>query len=466
MKVAKIKGEDERRILIGMITDRVACAKIADRWTREGLFRSKWANLVGGWCCMYHRRYSEPPGQQIESMFRSWAGHAQRDEKMAEAVGRFLGSLSDEYEHLKDQNSEYLVDLAGKHFQRVALENLTEEVQADLDFGDESAALERVQQFGKIELGGGAGVDPFRDEAAIRAVFEEQSESLIQWPSPLDQFFGNAFERDAFLAFQAPEKRGKTWFLLDVAWQAMRSKRRVAFFEIGDMSEKQVMKRILTRASKMPFTPQTVKKPIKIWREDEGEGRSRIEVEHEEVEYDEVLSWHKAMAACEKITRGQKETRWKLSCHPMGSLSVDGMRSILLGWERDGWVPDVIVIDYADNLEPPAGKNNEFRHQTGAVWKLLRRVSQELHVCLVTATQANAASYETKVMTKSNFSETKVKLAVVTGFIGLNQTREEKEKGIMRLNWIERREAEYNEFACLNVAGCLALGRPYVVGCF
>jgi hypothetical protein len=85
---------------------------------------------------------------------------------------------------------------------------------------------------------------------------------------------------------------------------------------------------------------------------------------------------------------------------------------------------------------------------------------------LVTATQADAASYERQVMTKSNFSEDKRKLAHVTGMIGLNQTKEEQEKGIMRLNWIVRREAEFSEFACLNVAGCLALGRPYVLGCW
>ncbi len=50
--------------------------------------------------------------------------------------------------------------------------------------------------------------------------------------------------------------------------------------------------------------------------------------------------------------------------------------------------------------------------------------------------------------------------------IGLNQTMEEKDKGIFRLNWIVRREAEFSEYRCLNVASCLALARPYVVGCF
>jgi hypothetical protein len=43
----------------------------------------------------------------------------------------------------------------------------------------------------------------------------------------------------------------------------------------------------------------------------------------------------------------------------------------------------------------------------------------------------------------------------------LNQTDEEKEIGVMRLNWIVLRENAFNSKHCLWVGQCLALGRAF-----
>lgn len=464
MKVKPHGGGEERAILVGMITDATVAGKIAAKWNNDGMFRSRWADLIGRWCCGYFQKYQKAPGSSIESIFRSWAAAANRDEDTVKLVDRFLSSLSDEYEELAtQQNAEYVVDLAGRHFQTVSLERLAENIRGDLELNELDKALAKVTNYSKVDLGTGAGINVLEDEEAIRAVFEEQSESLIEWPGDLAKFFGNAFERDAFLAYLAPEKRGKTMMMIDAAWRAMVQKRRVAFFEVGDMSEKQIMRRFMVRASKMPFTPQTVKRPIKISKDEES---GEIKVEHEEVEFDEALSWNKAMRACERITKGRTSPYLKLSVHPNSSVSVDGIRAILQDWEREGWIPDIVVIDYADNLDPPPGQHNDVRHSINMVWKQLRRLSQELHCCLITATQADAASYDKSIIGKSNFSEDKRKLAHVTGMIGINQIPEEQKLGVFRLNWIVRREAEFSEYRCINVASCLVLSRPIVLTLF
>lgn len=463
MKVKSYAGSEERLILTGMITDVVVLGKIAARWDRDGLFASRWSNLVAGWCVRHYADYSEPPGAAVEGIFRRWADNGGADDESVKLINRFLGGLSDEYEQQAGRyGSDYLVDLAGKHFQRVALDRLIEEVRGDLERDDPDAAHAAVAGFGRIELGEGAGIDALGDQDAIRAVFEREADPLIQWPGDLERFFGGAFERDAFIAFLAPEKRGKTWAQIEVAWRAMKQRRRVAFFEIGDMSEAQIMERLVVRAARHPMAACTVRKPVAISKDAEG----KVQVEFEEVPYGEPLSWGRAVKACERITRGRKSPYLMLSCHPNSSIGVDGIRSILQGWERDGWVADVVVIDYADNLEPPAGKYGDFRHGVNAVWKQLRRMSQELHCCLVTATQADAASYDRQTVGKSNFSEDKRKLAHVTGMIGLNQAKEEHDLGVIRLNWVVRREARFNEHHCISVAGCLELGRLFVLSTF
>ena len=50
--------------------------------------------------------------------------------------------------------------------------------------------------------------------------------------------------------------------------------------------------------------------------------------------------------------------------------------------------------------------------------------------------------------------------------IGLNQTPEEKEIGVMRLNWVILREGVFVETKCVYVAGCLAIANPAIRSCW
>jgi hypothetical protein len=125
----------------------------------------------------------------------------------------------------------------------------------------------------------------------------------------------------------------------------------------------------------------------------------------------------------------------------------------------------VIVIDYADILANPPGFN-ESRDATNATWKHLRRLSQERHCLVVTATQADAASYRAETIDASNFSEDKRKLSHVTGMVGINSTPEEKENSMQRLNWVVLRESEFNVTRCVHVASCIDIGNPAVKSIF
>jgi replicative DNA helicase len=148
--------------------------------------------------------------------------------------------------------------------------------------------------------------------------------------------------------------------------------------------------------------------------------------------------------------------------HPNNSINVRGIESLLDVWERDGWIPDVIVIDYADLLLPPNNKVDK-RFQIDDTWKQLRGLSQSRHCLVLTATQADASSYRTKILGKSNFSESKTKLGHTTGIVGINVTPAEKEMQVRRLNWIVLRDADYNELECLYIAGCLGICRPMIM---
>ena len=152
----------------------------------------------------------------------------------------------------------------------------------------------------------------------------------------------------------------------------------------------------------------------------------------------------------------------KLSCHPSGSINVTGIESRLNTWERAGWLPDIVIIDYADILAPLNGRLDK-RHQVDETWRELRGLSQKRHICVITASQADAASYRIKTLDKSNFSESKTKLAHVSAFIGINALPNEKDMQLRRLNYIVRREEAFSEQECLYVAGCLSIANPMIL---
>lgn len=468
MQVEKRDGSQERRIITGMIVDDSVLGRLSAKWVKEGLFASRWTNLIGGWCVNYYNRYNKAPGKAIVGLFESWARES-RDKETTEIVERFLEGLSGEYEELaKDSNPDFVVDQAAEYFDRVRLAQLAENIQADLDNGDIAKAKARQDKFSFVEIGAAAGVDVLSDMSAVKRAFSRKSEPLIKYPGALGNFFKDALERDALISFMGPEKRGKTFWLLDIAWRAMMQGKKVAFFEVGDMSEGQIMLRFMTRASRRPLKANDPARPIKYPTSiDHNPDSSFAIVEHEDHSYPNNLKWKEAWVACEKILRKNKDqSLLRLSAHPNGSIGVSGMMSIIETWDRQGWgTPDVIVVDYADLLSPPAGYA-ESRDQINATWKGLRRISQEYHALVVTATQSNAESYNVETMSMSNFSEDKRKLAHVNGMVGINQTASEKAMGLQRLNWLVLRESEFTPDQSCHVAGCFAMANPAVLSIF
>ena len=453
----------EKQILTGMILDDVVCGHVADKWNDGGLFSVRWSNLVGAWCVDYFAKYSKAPGADIEGLFTAWADTA-TDTNIVDLVDSFLSDLSDEYEAEGDQNSAYLIDVAGQHFNAVALERVADLVKGCIKSGDIDRAVEAVVRWDHVDLGVGAGIDVLHDRDAVQEAFEADAEPLIRYPGALGKFFGNQLARDEFVGLIGATGRGKTWWLLDIAWTAIRQGRRVAFFEVGDMSQNQIMRRFMCRASGHPLRrPFEIEVPTRIWR---GDGEDVVaQVETDTRIFKRPLNWRSAWDACERKTRRHKKPLLKLSVHPNDSINVAGISSVLNVWERQGWVPDVVVIDYADILARPVGCTEE-RDAINTTWKALRSMSQERHILVVTATQGDARSYDASVISRGNFSDDRRKNDHVTGMLGINASDAERDIGVYRLNWVKRREAQYSESACVHVAGCLSIGRPHTCSTF
>lgn len=461
MKLTEYDGNDERRVLIGMITSREVLSAITPKWNKEGLFASRWSNQLGRLCCRYFAKYGNAPGREIESLFKSWAskGH---DPENSEEMERFLASLSDQYE--EEGNSQYLIDLASKHFNGVRLDNLSDQIRGYRLQGENDKAESLVRSFKRVEMGDDSLTDVLNDRNAIAEAMDPKVfEALIEYPGALGKFFGNQLCRNGFVSILAPEKRGKTWALIDIACEAVLQRRRTAFFEIGDMTRPQIMRRLITRFSERPLMPKVVKWPVRIGRKKTDQG-TKVMIKTEDREFKEALTIEEAYASFDRVVKGRvrsSDSYLRLYTTHAGSISAREIRSIVEGWASDGWEPDVIVIDYADLLRMDGGK--DMRDKVNEAWQEMRATSQVLHCLVVTATQANRASYKAKRIGMEHSSEDKRKAAHVTGMIGLNQSPGEKGNQLMRLNWVVLREDEHLPSQFVYVAQCLAVARPFML---
>jgi hypothetical protein len=458
-QVEHIDGGTERTLLIGLIVDSKLLKRIAPKWEGQGLFNARWSNLIAGWCLTFLNKYDRAPGKAIQSLFQSWAIKT-KDNETIQIIETFLRGLSEEYEDGLEMSTAYLIDLAGQHFNKVRLKQLNDEMTALLETGKTEEAEERRSQYRPIALGIGSRINVLEDQDAIREAFESRVDPMVVYPGALGNFFGASLERGAFVAFWAPEKRGKSYWLLDLAWRAMQQKRRVAFFEVGDLGKKAMMQRFMVRASRQSFEATIVKIPKYIERVG-----SEVSVDHKKRDL-KGLEWDQAAEICVKTTKEKGRDLLTLSCHPAASISVAGIETILQEWEQiERWVPDVVIIDYADILAPISAKDDVIE-RINRTWMALRALSQKRSCLVVTASQTKAASYKAETLDMSHFSGDKRKLAHVTGMVGINSTPAEQREGLMRLNWIVRRESEFDPEKCVYVAGCLAIANPAMKSTF
>lgn len=461
MRRRSVDGATERSLLIGLITSHRLLAAAQQIIDIDVLPRSPF-RTIAKWCLSFFKAYKKAPRKKVESLFEAWSQKRQNSEEV-DAVARLLTSLSDQFvEGGEDQNIDYLVDQLCQYMTRKKLQALKNDIEGGLLAQDTETALNSVLQFKPTPKTKEAGVVPLTDLSVWDDVWKSKPKPLIDLPGSAGSFLNQALVREGLIGIQGPEKRGKTFWCLEFLVRALQQRRRVAMFCTGDMSQNQFLMRLGVRLSGMPMYLQDcgdVKVPISLVGDDEG----NISVKYKVKPCPVPVSLREAKRAVRRFVRGfghsSRTPYLMLSCFPSGTVNVGGLEAVLAGWETQrGFLPDIIIIDYADILAPELIRRDQ-RDQVNDTWSALRRLSQERKCLVMTPTQANADSYSRRTMSMKNFSNDKRKLAHVTGMLGLNQTEEEKVMKVMRLNWLVLRESYFDQRMCLYVGQCIALGR-------
>ncbi|MCK9429597.1 MAG: hypothetical protein M0R17_06295 [Candidatus Omnitrophica bacterium] len=507
----------ERKIIISLITQTEYLRQLESEWNPE-FIESATARLISNWCWEYFKKYRVAPVRDIETIYIQKLKEGNIEKTLAlEIEQEILPSLSNEFEQGKI-NVTYILAQTKKYFKERLLTLHSEAITAMLVKHKVDEAIKLAENFKSLKENDNENeLDLSEPEVLnkIESAFDTTYQNVIHFPGALGEFWNDQLVRGAFVSILSPEKRGKTFQLLELMMQAYKQKQKVALFQAGDMTENQQLIRIciyLARKSNLEkycgqqYIPvqdciknqcNTCNKKIReckfgIFTKPETEIRKTV-TKQELIEAYKDNPLYKPCYNCVDWSRNKWGAVWlkeifiksplntreakikvkrffikvkrkiKLITYPNGTLTIEKVKEKLRKWREQGFIADVILIDYADLLAY-SGFLKEFRHQQNAIWQGLRAISQEENCLVVAPTQSDAMSYNKDRLEMTNFSEDKRKYGHVTAMYGLNQdqTGREKELGIMRINKIVIREGDFHSSQEVYVLQRLQIGRPFL----
>ncbi len=455
------QGQQERQALMAMITSKRVALYTANLWRKGGNFQSQFANLIGGWVVEYTKKHHDAPKENIEHLYRAWKD-GEPDDKLDDTVTQLLRSLSDDHYECEGLNESYAIAQIEDCFTGANVRRAVDDASAQLTLGSPQKAEEALRAYRSLQRASPGSVsDFFLDLAAVDEDLADEEESIIPYRGALGHFFGNDLALEHFIAFMSPEKRGKTSWLIDMAWRAALSRLKVLFLEMGDMSMKQLRRRFRRRSCRRPLGVKKYLYPEELILEEDG-----YEIKHCTEETTARITAEEIRAGMARLLRTKMRTvnqsYLRIQYTPANRETTHWIRSVVSNHADGGFVPSVLIVDYADLIKPSYSQDSK-RDAIDQIWMDLRAISQEMHCLLITASQTNRASYRAETIQMEHASEDKRKLAHVNAAYGINQREAEKRDRVVRLNPIVRREEECISNEVVYVAGCPEICDPAVL---
>ena len=168
-------------------------------------------------------------------------------------------------------------------------------------------------------------------------------------------------------------------------------------------------------------------------------------------------AWKKMLAVSKQMT----DQALLIKEWPMHSATPSSVVAHLdLIAERDGFLPDVVILDYASIMRSNR-KYDALRHEIASIFRELHALSHEKRVPLWTAHQTNRGGMQSKVIGMEDLGECFEVGAIADVIISLNQTLDERRRGIMRMHFAKNRENEAGATEAVAVDFTLSRIRDY-----
>lgn len=459
-EIKKANKKQERDIITGLITSTDFIKKIRSLYKPE-YFSLQYTKLVSIWCAEYYDKYEKAPGKDIKSVFDSKKGDI-IDDEVVTMIDTFLENLSESFQDEEGTyNVDYHVDKAVTFFKDSALSLLIDKIEAARYSGNMIEAEAAVANFKHIEKCGTNGINICKNVEIVTSVLHSESEdnNLFTFPGDFGKFLG-PLKRTDFLAFVAPAKRKKSWFMIETMVRMFSAHLNVLYVSL-EMPESEVLSRVYSRLTG-GYNPEFHSefergKEIEVPKFDSNFEKNKI------VNFDKVIkepmtskTVTKKIKSLDRMMRGKN---LHLYCAPSGSINVKTIDLYLdVIEDQEDFVADGVIIDYADLLGPEK-REKDHRNQINDTWLALRSLALKRKIFLVTGSHSNKATFKREIE-EGDFSEDIRKINHVTHAVGINQDKDDEVKNLLRLAMLAKRSGKRDFFHELAVLHCLEIGNP------
>ena len=122
----------------------------------------------------------------------------------------------------------------------------------------------------------------------------------------------------------------------------------------------------------------------------------------------------------------------KIKEYPTKTATTNTLRNYIEKLNRQGFEPDVLVIDYADLLRP-IDTQGEKRHDLESIYEELRGIAQEYGLRVWTASQTNRSGLNAEIITMEAISEAFNKCFVADFIMTISRTVEDRNRNTGRV---------------------------------
>jgi replicative DNA helicase len=488
----KIDSTIENKVVTGLIVSDWFIKEIEPIY-KPKYIKNDYIRRICDWAVDYYRSYNESPKSKIQDIFD--LERDTLDESQTTLINSLLTKLSKDYiEESQTINDKYIFDKVLTYFKSRELEITATNIKKLIELNRVEEAEEEIARYKQVAKLTSGWVNPLDDKHIYDVFDEDTSDHVLTMPGALGEMLG-PLERSWFVAVLGTFKKGKSWYLQEFAIQALSNRLKVAFVSL-EMKGKNFQERLYKRITAFGTSPTNVflyptfdcyKNQVGSCTKSEKTKTDPLIEEGEEIPSFSPSINYKPCVACrgtssfvtstwyEQLKRPEftfkntsksiREFRrmygnnLRIKVYPKFTANVkDFKRDLDLLEQTEDFIPDIIIIDYADILKPENPKS-EGRQALDETWKTLGGLAAERHCLLITASQGTRKAIDKRQLSQDDIAEWIGKLAHVDVFFGINQTDEEKEMKVLRVNLLAHRHKEFDESVNCWVLQQLELGQ-------
>ena len=478
MEIIDVRTDVEQKIITGLIISTPFCNQV-HRFVRVDLIRSDYARVVAKWCLNYFDHHKKAPFKSIADIFQMERDKLERSQQRSIFI--YLSTLSREYASLEeDFDVDYYVDASRAYFTERSLQALYERGSDLVEKRRFDEAKELIETHRPIVKATTETFNPFDLHEIYNYLEEKRLNRLFKFTGVLGNYLGY-FEKSWLVSWLAPEKRGKTWWLYEAAFQAIVSKMPTlfisfemnkvmlkgrAYVKLTGLPERDVFlqaklkgylpypvfdcvknqlgvckrsarprqRALITRGMERPdYTKDMTYKPCTACR-DEGNFK-----EYATAYWFDYLNLSKQLSTKDIVQKAIGFKRLygdylRMRSFPSFSGNFDDVERVYeeLAYS-EGFRPKLIILDYLDIMDSEARAHiSSERGSINTTWKRAKQFADTHGVCVMTADQSTKASRGKRTLTEKDTSEDKRKDAHIDVKIGINQTEQEGDDNVIR----------------------------------